>query len=75
MDVDFARQLSRVRIHVERVIGFLRQKYTILEPINMIMCPANSDNISVIDKIVTVCSALCNENVGIFEYPLSNQLW
>ena len=26
MDVDFARQLSRVRIHVERVIGFLRQK-------------------------------------------------
>ena len=60
MDVDFAHQLSRVRIHVERVIGFLR---TILEhtlPIIMIMCPDNSDNISVIDKIVTVCSALCN---------------
>ena len=46
VDVDFARQLSRVRIHVERVIGFLRQKYTILEhtlPINMIMCPDNSE--------------------------------
>jgi len=54
MDVDFARQLSRVRIHVERVIGFLRQKYTILEhtlPINMIMCPDNCDNISVINKL------------------------
>lgn len=62
VDVDFARQLSRVRIHVERVIGLLRQKYTILEstlPINMIMCPENSD-ISLIDKIVTVCCALCN---------------
>ena len=63
MDVDFACQLSWVQIHVERVIGFLRQKYTILEhtlPINMIMCSDNSDNISVIYKIVTVCSALCN---------------
>ena len=27
------RQLSRVRIHVERVIGVLRQKYTILQSI------------------------------------------
>lgn len=56
IDVDFARQLSRVRIHVERVIGLLKQKYTLLEytlPINMIMCP----DISV---IVTVCCALCN---------------
>ena len=62
IDVDFARQLSRVRIHVERVIGFLRQKYTFLEstlPINMIMCQEKSD-FSIIDKIVTVCCALCN---------------
>ena len=62
IDVDFARQLSRVRIHVERVIGLLRQIYTILQstlPINMIMCPEHSD-ISLIDKIVTVCCALCN---------------
>ncbi len=49
VDVDFARQLSRVRIHVERVICFLRQKYTFLEstlPINMIMCNSsyNLDN-------------------------------
>jgi len=41
LEVDTARQLSRVRIHVERVIGLMRQKYTILEstlPINVIMC-------------------------------------
>ena len=56
------RQLSRARIHVERVIGVIRQKYTILEstlPINMIICDEEED-FSVIDKIVTVCCALCN---------------
>ena len=60
--VDTACKLSRVRIHVERVIRLLRQKFTILEstlPINMIMC-THEDNCSMIDKIVTVCSALCN---------------
>ena len=61
-EVDNARQLSRVRIHVERVIGLLRQKYTILEgtlPINAIMTDAESDY-STIDKIVVICAALCN---------------
>ena len=61
VEVDTARQLSSVRIHVERVIGLLRNKYTILQstlPINMIMC-AGSEN-SAIDKIVFICSALCN---------------
>ena len=62
LESDTARQLSRVRIHVERVIGSLRQKYTVLEstlPINMIMCDDKTD-ISIIDKIVVVCCALCN---------------
>ena len=41
VEVDAARRLSRVRIHVERVIGLIRQKYKILEstlPINMLAC-------------------------------------
>ena len=63
-EVDTSRKLSnsRVRIHVERVIGVLRQKFTLLEstlPINMIMC-THEDDCSMIDKIVTVCCALCN---------------
>lgn len=61
VEVDTARQLSSVRIHVERVIGLLRNKYTILQstiPINMIMC-TGCDN-STIDKVVLICSALCN---------------
>ena len=36
--VDVSRQLSRVRIHVKRIIGAVRQKYTILQstlPINV----------------------------------------
>jgi len=62
LEVDTARQLSRVRIHVERVIGLMRQKYTILEstlPMNVIMCNEKADY-SLIDKIVTVCCSLCN---------------
>ena len=31
LEVDTSRQLSAVRIHVERVIGVLRQKYSFLE--------------------------------------------
>ena len=61
IEVDTARQLSSVRIHVERVIGLLRNKYTILQstlPIKMIMC--NNGKESIVDKIVYICSALCN---------------
>ena len=60
-DVDISRQLSRIRIHIKHVIGMVRQKYMILQsilPINFIMC--DSENISCIDKIVVICSALCN---------------
>ena len=67
VEVDAARRLSRVRIHVERVIGSIRQKYTILQsilPINMLMCE-ETETISSIDKITTVCCALCNCNNSI----------
>ena len=60
VEIDAARRLSRVRIHVERIIGLVRQKYTILQstlPINLIAC---DEDVSAVDKIVTVCSALCN---------------
>lgn len=62
LEIDKARQLSRVRIHVERVIGVLRQKYSFLEStllINMIMCDDQTET-SMIDKIVVICCALCN---------------
>ena len=62
MEIDVAQKLSHVRIHVERVIGMVRQNYTILQstlPINMIMCEEDSE-ISTVDKTVTVACALCN---------------
>jgi len=73
-EIDKARQLSRVRIHVERVIGLLRQKYKILSstlPINLIMCSAK-EYCSCIDKIVTFCAALCNCCESIV---LMKQIW
>ena len=63
-DVDWSRELSVVRIHVERVIGVLKQKYTILQgtlPISLISdSKDDNDHEAVIDKIVKVCSACIN---------------
>ena len=53
--------IANVRIHVERVIELLRNKYTILQdivPIDYLITDADSKPI--IDKIATVCCALTN---------------
>ncbi|CAL9687164.1 unnamed protein product [Knipowitschia caucasica] len=55
------RTMAHSRIHVERLIGLLRNKYTILRhtiPIDYLRCP--DDCVSTLDKIVTVCCALSN---------------
>ena len=71
LEVETARQLSCVRIHVERVIGVLKQKYTIFQsilPISSFMCDEGTST-SFIDKAAVICSALCNccESVAPFE--------
>ena len=79
-EVETTRQLASIRIHIERVIGLLKNRYTILSsgpiPIFMIksLCDeANGCDFSSIDKIVTVCAILinlggsivyCNEDVN-----------
>ena len=57
--LDWSRELSLVRIHVERVIGVLKQKYTILQGVLPISIVAKKDegNAS-IDMLVRVCCAL-----------------
>ena len=61
-EVEKSQQLSRVRIHIERVIGQLRKKYTILAgslPITLINRPTDT-TVTTIGKILVVTAALTN---------------
>ena len=61
VEVDWSRELSIVRIHVERVIGILKQKYTILQGVLPIRAVSDMDEQHAsVDKLVKVCCALVN---------------
>ena len=60
IEIDSGRRLSHVRIHMKRIVGMIKQKYTILQsamPTCLVLCDETS--VPAIDKIVLVCSALC----------------
>ena len=60
-EVQESRELAVVRIHVERLIGVIKQKFTILEgtlPISFIK--ADGADISTADKLMVICCALVN---------------
>lgn len=61
IDVEQTRRIANVRSHVERAIGVLRQKYTILsgtQPVDFLI--PRDDGIPILDKIVSVCCSLGN---------------
>ena len=70
-DVEMSRKISSVRIHIERVIGLMRNRYTILKGILPIQCvqsitdEAHDLQLSSMDKILTVCAALLNTSDSI----------
>ncbi|XP_033758154.1 uncharacterized protein LOC117340503 [Pecten maximus] len=61
VELETTRKIAHTRIHVERVIGLVRNKYTILQStIPMDYLHSHSDSVPTIDKITTVCCALTN---------------
>ena len=59
-EVKQSRELARVRIHVERLIGMVKQKYSILEGTLPISFIKDDSDVTVADKLMIVCCALVN---------------
>ncbi len=67
-DIEATRNIASVRIHVERVIGVIRNKFTILskeQPISALMKDSTMDLEKSYNKILTVCCALFNICKGV----------
>ena len=68
--IEETRKIANVRIHIERVIGATRQRYSILMstlPIEFVK-PQSPGATTTIDKIVKVCSALNNLCVSVVPF-------
>ena len=60
-EIESTRNIAHVRIHVERVIGLVRNKYTILSGILPLdYMQSSGSEIPTVDKIATVCCCLTN---------------
>lgn len=70
-DVEATRKLANVRIHVERIIGAVRQRFQILSATGVLPKELTEKKINgtiVLDSVVHVCCALNNVCEGIVPF-------
>jgi len=61
IEVETTRKIASVRVHVERVIGNLKNKYTFLQgPLPLDYLIVKDSDQTTIDKVAVVASALTN---------------
>ena len=68
--METTRQIANVRFHIERVIGLMKNKFSVLQvtlPLAMVESQQNEalEEVPNIDKLVTVCGAFVNLTTGI----------
>ena len=62
LEIEDTRTIANVRIHMERVIGCVRQKFSILQstlPIHFLIIRKGKEE-PLIDRIIRICCALNN---------------
>ena len=70
-DVEATRKLANVRIHVEQIIGAVRQQYQILSATGVLpreLSARKCNGNIVLDSVVKVCCALNNVCEGIVPF-------
>jgi DDE superfamily endonuclease/Helix-turn-helix of DDE superfamily endonuclease len=66
LETEQSRRVSNVRIHVERVIGCLRERFAILKgPVDSKFLSRTNEDTSFYDMIVTCCCIIANINPSV----------
>ena len=64
-EVEVSKQISKVRIHVERIIRLLKNKFNIPFSRTVLVKHKNDTDLVRIDKLLVVCSALTDLSASV----------